>query len=231
MTTTVERRYTSGTVELRAGGDGKVLGGYALKYNRLSQNLGGFVERVASGALVKTLRDGGDVLARFQHADEFLLGRTSSGTLRLSPDDEGLGYDVDLPDTDYESNLAALAERGDVRHSSFAFRTLDDEWGFTEQGFPMRTLLEIQLVDVAPVVNPAYLDTSSGLRSLAEARGMDLDELATAARDGRLADVMRASSNPADGGEDHHGNGPGDTHPLVAIRRRQADLGPRPVLL
>ena len=30
------------------------------------------------------------------------------------------------------------------------------------------------LVDVAPVNDPAYLDTSSGLRSLAEARGLDL---------------------------------------------------------
>jgi HK97 family phage prohead protease len=227
MTTTVERRYTSGTVELRAGDGGPVIGGYALKYNRLSQNLGGFVERVAPGALTKTLRDGGDVLARFQHADEFLLGRTSSGTLRLSPDDEGLGYDVNLPETDYARNLAALAERGDVRHSSFAFRTLDDEWGFTEQGFPMRTLLEIQLVDVAPVVNPAYLDTTSGLRSLAEARGLDLDELATAARAGRLGEVI--TSIPADGGEERHEDGPGETHPLVAIRRRRASLGPRPV--
>ena len=62
---TVEIRYTTGVVELRAAEDGIIrLGGYALKFNKLSQNLGGFVERIAPGALTKTLRDGGDVLCR-----------------------------------------------------------------------------------------------------------------------------------------------------------------------
>ena len=45
-----EIRHTTGTVQLRADADGKRLGGYALKFNRLSQNLGGFVERIAAEA-------------------------------------------------------------------------------------------------------------------------------------------------------------------------------------
>ena len=124
----VETRYVTTAVHLRKGADGSdKLGGYALKYNRLSQNLGGFVERIAPGALAKTLRDGGDVLCRYQHDDLYLLGRTLSGTLRLQSDADGLDYEVDLPATTYARDLAELAGRGDVQHSSFAFRTLADE--------------------------------------------------------------------------------------------------------
>lgn len=208
----IETRYTSGAVALRVEPDGTKLGGYALKFNKLSQNLGGFVERIAPGALTKTMRDAGDVLCRFQHADEYLLGRTLAGTLRLTVDDVGLLYEVDLPDTSYARDLAALAKRGDVQHSSFAFRTMDDDWSLTEQGFPMRTVLEMQLVDTAPVVQPAYLDTTSGLRSLAESRHLDFESVRVAADSGRLAELLRAEQHPT---------APSDTHAaLIAAKRR-----------
>ena len=219
----LERRFTPGTVAFRAvdGGLGH-LGGYALKYNRLSQNMGGWVERIAAGAFAKSLGDGGDVLARFQHDDLYLLGRSSAGTLSLdNTDGVGLQYDVPLPDTSYARDLAALAARGDVRHSSFAFRAMTDEWGLTEQGFPLRTLTEAQLVDVAPVVQPAYLDTSSGLRSLAEARGLDLAEVAKAAAANHLTEIVtgESRSKPDE-------TPPGDTHGAsrLLIRRRQLEL-------
>jgi len=216
MTSVIEMRHTDGRVELRKSDGGDVLGGYALKFNKLSQNLGGFVERVAPGAVTKTLRDGGDVLARFQHLDEFILGRTLSETLRMSVDEVGLTYEVDLPDTSYARDLAVLAARGDVQHSSFAFRTIADEWGFTEQGFPLRTLTEIQLVDVAPVVNPAYLDTTSGLRTLAESRALSVDDVRAAAEAGRLGDIITPP-------EDKREATPGDTHAALALRRRRAE--------
>ena len=218
MNKDIETRYLSGPVELRAGDKGKKLGGYALKYNRLSQNMGGFVEQVAPGALNKTLADGGDVLCRYQHEDEFLLGRTSSGTLRLMPDDVGLPYEVDLPNTSYANDVAALAERGDVSHSSFSFYTIEDEWGFTEQGFPLRTLLQIQLVDVAPVVQPAYLDTSTGLRHLAASRNLDFDSVRAAAVSGSLAALLEQRDEPQPEPET-----PSEPHVPVELLRLQGD--------
>src|SRR5206468_7548061 len=128
----------------------------------------------------------------YQHEDQFLLGRLVSGTLRLAGDTTGLDYSVDLPDTTYARDIAALAARGDVRYSSFAFRTIDDDWGLSEQGFPLRTLTALQLVDVAPVVTPAYMDTSTGLRSLAEKRGLDLDLVEQAAKADALSELLRA---------------------------------------
>jgi HK97 family phage prohead protease len=226
-----ETRTTSGTVELRAAGDGgSRLGGYALKYRTLSQNLGGFVEQIEPGAIDDATLKGerGDVLARFQHEDNFLLGRLTSGTLRLKGDETGLDYEVDMPDTSYARDISALAARGDVRHSSFAFRTIDDEWGVTEQGFALRTLKAFQLVDVAPVVTPAYMDTSSGLRSLAEKRGLDLTTVEQAAKANALGELLRAKEpvviDLAPTTQTTTDSGQGDTHSLLAVRRLRAEL-------
>lgn len=188
MTRTLETRTTPGTVEVRAAGDGLgTIGGYALKWMRYSQNLGGFVEQVARGATAKSLADGVDVLARYNHDDEALLGRTASGTLTLREDDEGLEYEVRLPDTTVARDLYALTQRGDVYQSSFAFYTVDEEWSLTEQGFPLRTLLAVQLVDVAPVNTPAYLDTSSAVRSLAHVINADPEDIPALVERGEVA--------------------------------------------
>lgn len=186
--TTLETRHTSAPVEVRAAGDGTgTIGGYALKWMRYSQNLGGFVEQVGRSAVSKSLADGVDVMARYNHDDNALLGRTSSGTLVLREDDEGLEYEVRLPDTQPARDLYALAARGDVSQSSFAFYTVDEEWSLTEQGFPLRTLLAIRMVDVAPVNTPAYLDTSSALRSLAHVINADPEDIPALAERGEVA--------------------------------------------
>jgi len=222
---TTERRTTTGTVQLRAGTDAGMgkLGGYALKFNTYSQNLGGYVESCAPGLVDEaTLRgERGDVVARYQHDDLFLLGRQVSETLRLSADGTGIDYEVDLPETGYARDLAALAKRGDVRYSSFAFRVLEDEWTYTEQDFPLRVLRSIQLVDVAPVVNPAYLDTSTGLRSLAEQRGLDLAAVTKAAEVNKLGVLLREGTAAV---IDLKPTGQGATHPDgdQSLRRMRA---------
>ncbi|HTI19966.1 MAG TPA: HK97 family phage prohead protease [Kutzneria sp.] len=164
----VERRFTLMTVELRAAaGEPPRIGGYAAMFSRVSQNLGGFVEVVERSFFNKSRGDGWpDVMARYNHDDNMLLGTTGAGTLRLSIDDTGLDYNVTPPQS--RSDVLELVQRGDVRKSSFAFRTPSggDEWGLSEQGYPMRHLITGQLVDVAPVNAPAYLDTTVGLRSL-----------------------------------------------------------------
>lgn len=164
----LEIRTLAQAVELRADGSGVgTLVGYAAVFNRLSQNLGGFVEQVDPAAFTKSLADQVPVMCRGNHDDSLLLGTSWAETLRLTVDGTGLLYEVDLPDTSAGRDYRELAKRGDVRWSSFAFRTIEDEWGVTSQGFPLRTLLAVQLVDVAPVNSPAYLDTTVAARSLA----------------------------------------------------------------
>ncbi len=53
----IERRTADEGVELREEGDTLTAIGYAATFNRMSQNLGGFVERVAPGAFTKTVQE------------------------------------------------------------------------------------------------------------------------------------------------------------------------------
>lgn len=181
-----ERRFTSVRVEVRAGSDGGMtIGGYAAKYDRMSQNLGGFVERIAPGFFNKSRGDGWPgVIARYNHNDNMMLGTSAAGTLRLATDEVGLDYAVDLPQS--RADVYELVQRGDVRQSSFAFQVYDEEWTTTDQNFPMRTLVSGRLIDVAPVNTPAYEDTSVGLRHLAEKFDAEIDEVRALADQNQL---------------------------------------------
>lgn len=182
----LERRYTPGTVQVRAANDRRSIGGYAAVFNRLSRNLGGFVEDVRSSAFNDSRgRDWPDVVARHNHDDNLLLGTSAAGTLKLAVDETGLMYEVEPPQS--RSDILELVERGDVRHSSFAFRVIEDDWGTTDQNYPKRSLINVQLVDVASVTTPAYPDATAGLRSLADKFDADLEEVRSMAK----ADELR----------------------------------------
>ncbi len=177
MARPTERRRITNRFEVRAQGDSTVVEGHAAVWNTLSQNLGGFVEQVARGAFTKTIAES-DVRALVNHDENLILGRNTAGTLDLAEDNSGLYYRVTLGSRSYERDLAESMERGDVNQSSFAFSVIEDEWGYSSQDFPMRTLKEVRLFDVSPVTYPAYLDSDSGLAKraiarLAEKRGLD----------------------------------------------------------
>lgn len=221
----LELRHIPRPVEFRATSTGLgVLTGYAAVFNRYSQNLGGFVEQVDPGAFTKSLGDSVPVMARFNHEDNFLLGTTEAETLRLFVDGTGLGYEVDLPDTTAGRDVKALAERQDLRYSSFAFRTLTDDWGFTPEGFPLRTLLGVQLVDVAPVTNPAYRDTSTGLRSLASHLHIGFEQVREAADKDELRSLLTPEDSGAHGDGERQDPGQVDNHPEIAIMRRKLEI-------
>lgn len=173
----LERRTVVAKVELRAKEDGegrkvKTLTGMAAVYGKRSEDLGGFFEEIAPGAFDASLEAGDNVMARGEHDSRMLLGTTENGTLRLRSTDDGLEYEVDLPDTSAGRDIGVLVERGDVRKSSFAFWTLRDRWEDLEDGSILRTLLEVKLVDVAPVAQPAYSQTSVSARALDQAKTM-----------------------------------------------------------
>jgi HK97 family phage prohead protease len=197
-TVETERRYTSGDTgkaELRADGGAKKIGGYAAVFNRQSRNLGGFIEIVDPIAFNQSRGDGWpDVIARYNHDDNQLLGTTAAGTLRMGLDAYGLSYEVDPPSS--MAHVTELVQRGDVRKSSFAFRTVADDWATTEQGYPLRRLTGVQLVDVAPVNTPAYPDSSAGLRSLAAKFDASLEEVRSMAQADELRKFFVRSDGP-----------------------------------
>ena len=190
-----EQRLTVATVEVRAA-ESRTIGGYAAKFNTFSQNLGGFIERIAPSFFNKSRGDGWPgVLARYNHDDNMLLGTTGAGTLRLAIDDIGLTYEVDAPAA--RADVFELVQRGDVAKSSFAFNVFEDDWTVNESGFPIRTLISGRLHDVAPVNTPAYDDTSVGLRafdSLARKFDLDVAEVRSLASEQRLGDLVAPPS-------------------------------------
>ena len=174
-----ERRFTPGVIEVRTAADGKRIGGYGAVFGQPSRNLGGFIEIVGTGAFNQARALGWpNCVCRYNHDPNMVLGTTSGRTLSLQIDNTGLDYEVLPPQS--RSDILELVERGDVQHSSFAFRVPagGDEWTTTrDTNYPLRTLHEVQLVDVAPVLDPAYPDATAGLRSLARAMDAPLEEV------------------------------------------------------
>lgn len=151
--------------------DGKsVLTGLTAPFGKLSEDLGGFQEQIERGAFAGALKRS-DPVALFNHDPSNLLGRRSAGTLRLAETDDGLRYEVDLPDTNVGTQVRVGVQRGDIQGNSFAFRIKKDQWEERSDGTWLRTVMEVEeLYDVGPVVYPAYPDTSVAMRSLEAAR-------------------------------------------------------------
>jgi len=168
----MERRITDAAeiaIETRADGQ-KMLVGYAAVFYRKAdpgtqyQLWQGLVERIAPAAFDRALKEKQDVRALFNHDSNFPLGRLGAETLRLLVNSKGLKYEIDLPDTQAGRDVAKSVERRDVPGSSFAFLTRKES--FEREGdLEVRSLLDVDLIDVGPVVFPAYKSTTAGLRA------------------------------------------------------------------
>ncbi|ASY44668.1 HK97 family phage prohead protease [Sphingobium xenophagum] len=158
---TLERRAFT---ELRTAG--RRIEGYAATFGT-EADLGAFRERIAPGAFRAAIA--GDVLALLDHDAGKVLGRTRSGTLRLTEDSRGLAFSLDVPETQAGRDVLALAERGDLGGMSFGFNV--PEGGESWDG-RTRTLRSIALKEISVVSAwPAYPDTEIALRALQ--RGSD----------------------------------------------------------
>jgi len=162
----VERRMVP-AAELRLQRDGHgtpVVTGYAIVFDSLSEDLGGFRERVKVGSVTRSLREGADVRALVDHDPSKILGRNLAGTLRIKPNAKGVLVEIDAPDTQAGRDIVKSIDRGDVTGMSFAFTTQSDEWHM-EDGTPIRDLLDVDLHDVSVVTYPAYRATDVAVRS------------------------------------------------------------------
>lgn len=146
--------------------------GYAAVFDTLSRDLGGFKEKIDRGAFAKSLGDGDEVHALFNHDAGKLLGRRGSGTLELWEDDHGLKIEINPPDTTDGRDVVELLRRGDLVSMSFGFYNVNDTWE-TRDGEEIRTIQEAKLFDVSVVTNPAYDDTSVGVRCVPALRSLE----------------------------------------------------------
>lgn len=163
-----ETRITDTPLKIRSLEDNKteIIEGYALKFNQLSEILGGqfgFRESIDSKALNNT--DLTNVVALFNHDQNQILARTGVN-LDLIVDDVGLKYRFIPPKTQLGNDLVENVRSGLITQSSFAFTLpLDDDaevWEETDnpQYEYNRKILKIERIyDVSPVTFPAYPST------------------------------------------------------------------------
>ena len=131
-----------------------------------------FNEVIAPTAFDKVLQDERlDVPMTYNHNRGQLLGRTKSNTLKLSKDEKGLAFRVEIPNTATGNEVYELVKRGDLYENSFGFVVTrdDQEWTKDEEGNHIRTITNVQrLADVAVCINGAYANTDVAARSLDE---------------------------------------------------------------
>lgn len=190
------------TAELRAsatGGDTTTLDGYASMTGSpytVRDWLGEYEETIEPGSFKKTLREKDDVRLLFNH-DGIPLARTSSSTMTLDEDSDGLRV---LADLDRRSNLtndvAIAMERGDLKEMSFAFSVTRQEWN---EDYTQRWIRELRLFDVSVVTYPANPATTAKLRAadLEELSDDDLRELVGRAQRRLTPHVTDASAMDA----------------------------------
>lgn len=166
--TDLERRAFPVKVEIRSDDTGPPrLTGYAAIFNSLSEDLGGFREKIKPGAFTNSIKTS-DIRALWNHNPDYVLGRNKAGTLTLEEDERGLRIEIIPPETIWAKDLMESIRRGDVDQMSFGFRTKKDEWDESNPKNIIRTLIEVELFDVSPVTYPAYPATSIGVRTAEE---------------------------------------------------------------
>lgn len=148
---------------------------------------GRFMERTATGAFRKTIKENRESLVvQFDHGYDLHIGDNPLGPIEvLREDDQGPYYEVPLLDTDYNRDrmLPLLTGRlmdgrttgTSLLGSSFRFRVTKEEWvepkaatASNPDKLPERTIREVRLYEFGPVVFPASPAATAAARGLTD---------------------------------------------------------------
>lgn len=148
----------------------RIIEGYAIVFNELSEDLGGFREMIMPEAVNEELINNSDIFYLYNHNnDSTPLARSNhgSGSLELTIDNKGLKYRFNC----LNSEFYQLVQRGDLDKSSFAFSLPKDGsgevWEKNSEYNYIRKIVKIeQLFDCSAVLIPAYSATELYARNL-----------------------------------------------------------------
>lgn len=179
----IQRRMTDTAIEIRSEKENEPskIVGYALKFNRWSQDFGfgkvSFKERLSERCLEGVDLD--KVAILFNHDSNQILGR-SGVNATLSVDEIGLRFEVVPTNTSYGNDVLENVRSGILNKCSFAFTIDDDgqEFKKVDDNHYERTINKIErLYDVSVVTSPAYEDTEAVLseRSLSKIAELNIE--------------------------------------------------------
>lgn len=157
--------------------DGLTLRGHGAVFNEwtiIDSWEGRFRERIAPGAFKKTLQENGArVRLQFDHGQHPLIGSLPIGAIRkLKEDRQGLYVEARLADNWLVQPVREAIENGSIDGMSFRFSVVAERWDKEDSDLPERTITEVRLAELGPVVFPAYEGTDVGVRSLELARSL-----------------------------------------------------------
>jgi len=148
--------------------DGFTLEGYAAVFDtptRIDSWEGLFDERIARGAFSKSLSERKPVM-QFDHGHDIATGSVPIAAIEaVREDDHGLFVSARMFDNPRVEPIRQAIAGGAIDGMSFRFRVTRESWDETRD-VPMRTIKELSLFELGPVVFPAYEATSVGVRSL-----------------------------------------------------------------
>jgi hypothetical protein len=156
------------TFETRASDDGFTLEGYGAVFNsptEINSWEGNFEERIAPGAFAKTLQERKPVV-QFDHGHDIATGSVPIAAIEdIREDKRGLFVRARMFDNPRVEPIRQAIAGGAIDGMSFRFRVTREEWDDSGP-LPVRTIKELDLFELGPVVFPAYESTSVGVRSL-----------------------------------------------------------------
>lgn len=180
-----EKRFVDvfAKVETRAESEAegeRIIEGYGAVYEKWGYPSWWFKEKIAREAF-----DSADLtpcIACFNHEQMTIVARFSAGTLELTSDDTGLHFRFKAPNTTAGNDLYENIRLGNITQCSFRFIVEEDSWKYADDPNELdeRTITKIsQVLDVSPVIYPAYEDTSVEARSFEELEKRKQDYLSS----------------------------------------------------
>lgn len=206
---------------------------YAVVYDSLSVDMGGWRERIAPGAFEDSLHED-DIRAMVNHDRAKVIARRSVDlgidTLQITDDERGVLFDIPtLPNTTAARDLVEDLKVRNITGASFGFFTVEDSWdweGTAEDGIYVRTVVKARMFEGSPVSFPAYPETVAEARSIATALA---EARAGKALSTKSADELRGTLDTLrtlleEAGEDERETPAGDTVEVRSDERADAQF-------
>lgn len=163
--------------EMRSSGDGNTLAGYAAVFDSptlIHERGAQFHEQISKGAFAKAINARERVVLQFDHGQHPVIGSMPLGRITsMEEDARGLYVEAELTDNWMVQPVRDAIAAGAVDGMSFRFSVESEAWDRSGD-LPLRTISEVRLYELGPVVFPAYADTTVAVRSALHALGSDL---------------------------------------------------------
>lgn len=146
----------------------KIIHGYAVIFDSWAE-IGSWDECIKKGAFTESLKNN-KILALYNHDFNNVLARKDVN-MTLIEDDRGLKFEIDLPNTSQANDLYELIDRGIVNQCSFSGFVRQEEWNYGDGERILRTINDIDLIEITITPIPAYDVTEAEVKRSREIKG------------------------------------------------------------